>query len=61
MMTPGIIISTFLASRLDSFYLSIIFAVFMFYSSIQMFIGKKLNLKIRFSQITVNEVINSAL
>lgn len=45
MMTPGIIIGTFLAtfiaSRLDSFYLSIIFAVFMFYSSIQMFIGKK--------------------
>lgn len=41
MMTPGIIISTFLASRLDSFYLSIIFAVFMFYSSIQMFIGEK--------------------
>lgn len=45
MMTPGIIIGTFLAtfiaSKLDSFYLSIIFAVFMFYSSIIMFIGKK--------------------
>lgn len=45
MMSPGIIIgtflATFLASKLDSFYLSIIFAVFMFYSAIQMFIGKK--------------------
>ncbi|MDZ7817503.1 MAG: sulfite exporter TauE/SafE family protein [Aliarcobacter sp.] len=45
MMSPGIIIGTFLAtfvaSKLDSFYLSIIFAVFMFYSSIMMFIGKK--------------------
>jgi uncharacterized membrane protein YfcA len=44
MMAPGIIIGTFLAtfiaSRLDSFYLSIIFAIFMFYSSIQMFVGK---------------------
>lgn len=45
MMSPGIIIGTFLAtfiaSKLDSFYLSIIFSVFMFYSAIQMFIGKK--------------------
>lgn len=45
MMVPGILIGTFLttfiASKLDSFYLSIIFGIFMFYSSIQMFIGKK--------------------
>ncbi len=45
MMVPGIIIGTFLAtfiaSKLDSFYLSIIFACFMLYSSIVMFIGKK--------------------
>ena len=45
MMAPGILIGTFLvtfiASKLDSFYLSIIFAIFMFYSSIQMFVGKK--------------------
>ena len=45
MMAPGILIGTFLAtfiaSKLDSFYLSIIFAIFMFYSAIQMFIGKK--------------------
>lgn len=45
MMVPGIIIGTFLAtfiaSKLDSFYLSIIFACFMFYSAIMMFIGKK--------------------
>jgi len=44
-MVPGILIGTFLAtfiaSRLDSFYLSIIFAIFMFFMSIQMFIGKK--------------------
>ncbi|PLY05223.1 MAG: hypothetical protein C0625_14435 [Arcobacter sp.] len=45
MMAPGILIGTFLvtfiASKLDSFYLSIIFSIFMLYSSIQMFIGKK--------------------
>lgn len=45
MMVPGILIGTFLAtfiaSRLDSFYLSIIFGIFMLYSSLQMFIGKK--------------------
>lgn len=45
MMVPGIIVGTFLAtfiaSKLDSFYLSIIFASFMFYSSILMFMGKK--------------------
>jgi uncharacterized membrane protein YfcA len=45
MMAPGILIGTFLAtfiaSKLDSFYLSIIFSMFMFYSAIQMFIGKK--------------------
>lgn len=44
-MVPGILIGTFLAtfiaSKLDSFYLSIIFGIFMFYSFIQMFIGKK--------------------
>ncbi len=44
-MAPGIIIGTFLAtfiaSKLDSFYLSIIFVIFMFYTSVQMFIGKK--------------------
>lgn len=44
-MAPGIIIGTFLAtfivSKLDSFYLSVIFAVFMFLTSIQMLIGKK--------------------
>jgi uncharacterized protein len=45
MMAPGIIIgtfiATFIASKLDSFYLSIIFASFMFYSAIQMLVGKK--------------------
>ena len=45
MMTPGILVgtylATFIASKLDSFYLSLIFAVFMFYSAIQMFVGKK--------------------
>lgn len=45
LMAPGILIGTFLvtfiASKLDSFYLSIIFAVFMFFMSIHMFIGKK--------------------
>lgn len=45
MMAPGIIIgtfiATFIASKLDSFYLSIIFAAFMFYSAIQMFVSKK--------------------
>lgn len=45
LMVPGILIGTFLAtfiaSKLDSFYLSIIFAVFMFYSAIQMFLSKK--------------------
>lgn len=45
MMAPGILIGTFLvtfiASKLDSFYLSIIFSIFMLYSSIQMFVGKK--------------------
>lgn len=45
LMVPGILIGTFLAtfiaSKLDSFYLSIIFGVFMFYSFIQMFLGKK--------------------
>jgi len=45
LMVPGILIGTFLAtfiaSKLDSFYLSIIFGIFMFYSAIQMFTGKK--------------------
>ncbi len=45
MMVPGIFVGTFLAtfiaSKLDSFYLSIIFACFMLYSAILMFIGKK--------------------
>ncbi|XPV69543.1 MAG: sulfite exporter TauE/SafE family protein [Halarcobacter sp.] len=45
MMVPGILIGTFLAtfiaSKLDSFYLSIIFSIFMFFTSINMFIGKK--------------------
>lgn len=45
LMAPGILIGTFLvtfiASKLDSFYLSIIFAVFMLFTSIHMFIGKK--------------------
>ena len=44
-MAPGIIIGTFLAtfiaSKLDSFYLSVLFAIFMFLTSIQMMIGKK--------------------
>lgn len=45
MMVPGIFIGTFLAtfiaSKLDSFYLSIIFSSFMFYSAVIMFVGKK--------------------
>ncbi len=45
MMVPGIFIGTFLAtfiaSKLDSFYLSIIFALFMLYSAFMMFFGKK--------------------
>ncbi len=45
MMVPGILIGTFLAtfvaSKLDSFILSIIFSLFMFYSAVTMFFGKK--------------------
>ncbi|PLY11561.1 MAG: hypothetical protein C0626_03080 [Arcobacter sp.] len=45
LMAPGILVGTFLvtfiASKLDSFYLSIIFSIFMFFTSIHMFIGKK--------------------
>ncbi len=37
----GTFLATFIASKLDSFYLSIIFAAFMFFISIQMFLGKK--------------------
>ena len=45
MMTPGILIGTFLAtflvSYLSSFYLAIFFSIFIAYVSIQMFINKK--------------------
>ena len=45
LMVPGILVGTFLAtfiaSKLDSFYLSLIFSLFMFYSAMQMFIDKK--------------------
>lgn len=45
LMVPGILIGTFLAtfiaSKLDSFYLSIMFSIFMFYSASQMFFNKK--------------------
>jgi len=45
MMTPGILIgaflATFLASILSSFYLAILFSIFMAYVSIQMFLNKK--------------------
>ena len=50
MMVPGIFIGTFLAtfiaSKLDSFYLSIIFSSFMFYSAVIMFVGVKRSAKL---------------
>jgi len=49
LMSPGILVGTFLitfvASKLDSFYLSIIFSIFMLITSIHMFIGKKIEVE----------------
>jgi len=45
MIAPGVIVGTFsftfLASNIDSFYLSVFFSIFMLYSALKMYFGKK--------------------